>query len=157
MAWDDTDSDNDGDAAESAARLYEAHRGRWPRVFLFVGVLAVMFSLYLYNVVGMTPGDRHTTTTLGRFLLNILLVIAIAAVPFAVMAWFNFGWHSRHAAWIAGITWVGVWTAFSIKWGANCPGAAAFLFIPISIGAVIGHNIGLFGHPEQFTQDELDR
>ena len=159
MSLRDIDHDRDEDdesPAESLQRIADIHRGRWLRVGIFVTILALMDLLYLRWA--FAPNAPDHTITFGGIFLRIFVLAAIGSVPFFVMAWLDPVWRSKHAAWIAAGTWIVVFTLFSnSKWGATCPGAAMFFFVPFSIGALVGHNLGMFRHPETFDQEDLDR
>jgi hypothetical protein len=125
------------------------------RVAVFVALLAVLYGLYLRWVI--TPNPPEHVLTLGGILLRLALLVFMGSVPFFVMAWLDPSWRSKHAAAVAALTWLAVFGAFSITLGAACPAAAAFFFIPFSAGALLGHNVGMFRHPETFDREELDR
>jgi len=150
------DDDEDESSGPSLSDLAEVHRGRWLRVSIFVLLLAVMDLVYLRWA--FSPNAPDAVLTFGGVFLRIFILAAIGSVPFFVMAWLDPVWRSKHAAWIAAGTWIVVFTLFSnSKWGATCPGAAMFFFVPFSIGALVGHNLGMFRHPETFDQEDLDR
>jgi len=153
----DNDPDDDDESpAESLSRIADIHRGRWLRVGIFVLLLALMYFLYLRWV--FSPKEPGAVITFGGVILRIVVLAAIGSVPFFVMAYLDPVWRSKHAASIAALTWIVVFTIFSnSKWGLTCPAAAIFFFVPFSLGALVGHNLGMFKHPETFDQDDLDR
>jgi hypothetical protein len=144
------------DDRESRLRTQEVvadlAQGRTLRVGTLVATLVIGYSAYLYWAV-IVPSDG-TPTTIGALLFKILLIALIAGIPFFVMAWIDPRWRSHHAATIAVAAWLIVFVLFSMKWGAACPKVAIFFFIPLTLGALVGHNIGMFNHPETFDPDK---
>ena len=153
----DPDDDSDGISRDDVRRAYETHQGRWLRVGVFLAVIAILYWLYLRWVFAPNP-DGDNTITFGGIFLRIFVIALIGGLPFFVMAWLDPVWRSKHAAQVSLGTWLVVFTIFSnSRWGLTCPVAAVFFFIPLTLGALAGHNIGMFRHPETFDQEELDR
>lgn len=145
----------DTDDLTSIGRILRRYEDRLPAVFALVVVLMVIYGLYLYRLIAMNHED--SVTSFGVFIARILLVSFIGGAPFAVMAWLDPRWRSRHAAEIAIASWVMVFGVFAVVYGAKCPLVAIFLFIPLTFGALVGHNIGTLRHPPTLEEFDEDR
>src|SRR5262249_57551304 len=132
----------------------QKHRERLLPLSLLVFSLLVIYGIYLSHLIGVNATHDPEPTTLGAFLGNVLLVSAIAGAPFAIMAYTDKRWRSRHAAEIAVGTWIAVFAFFVARHGGGCPLIAIFLFIPLTFGALAGHAIGTLRHPPVHDEGE---
>jgi len=145
----------DSDDLTSMERVLRRYEDRLPAVITLMAVLTVIYGVYLYRLIAINHED--SVTTASAFIAKIFLVAAIGGAPFAVMAWKDARWRSRHAAEIAIATWVMVFSVFAVVYGAKCPLVAIFLFIPFTFGALVGHNIGTLRHPPTLEEFDEDR
>ncbi|QJR15635.1 hypothetical protein [Usitatibacter palustris] len=140
-------------SARDREHFEQIAQGRTTRVAMLVGSLVVVYSGYLYWAIVMPPtGSITFSGLLGR----IVLIALVGGIPFFVMVWYDPTWRSRHAATITLCTWFTVFMIFAMIYNTQCPKIAAFLFIPLTLGALVGHNLGMFRHPETFDPQELD-
>lgn len=146
--------DGEGLSERDREHFEEIAEGRTARVAMLVGSLVVVYSVYLYWAI---VAPRADSITFSGLLGRIALIALVGGIPFFVMVWFDPTWRSRHAATITLCTWFVVFMAFALKYDTQCPKIAVFLFIPLTLGALVGHNLGMFRHPETFDREELDK
>ena len=128
---------------------------RLRRAMWLAGTMAIIDWIYLSRLFsGGAAAEDAEPTSLGAFLFRILLIAAIAGVPFAVMKWKDRYWTSKMAANLAMGTWGVVFMAFGTLHYSTCPIAAVFFFIPLTLGALIGHNVGKVAHPDDLDEPD---
>ena len=128
---------------------------RLRRAMWLAGAMAVIDWIYLSRLFsGSSAAEDAEPISLSVFLFRIFLIAAVTGVPFAIMKWKDRYWTSKMAANLAMGTWGVVFMAFGTLHYSTCPIAAVLFFIPLTLGALLGHNVGKMAHPENLDDAE---
>jgi hypothetical protein len=98
-------------------------------------ILAVIYSIYLQGILQGSAKGNFGGWPLAKFCL-------ISALPFSVLAFSDKTWRSSDAAPVSLGAWAAVFLGFSFKYSDTCPMAAALLFLPLVLSALLAHVVG---------------